>query len=141
MKYTFYLKRFLLVIFLITTTGILNFVNAQEPKTVQIDPLLTKSLGTWEGNLLIDTIKLPIVFKINKNEQQKFVVTLDSPAQNAYNIPLGDLSNEAGQLKINAPSLNGNYVGKFLDDSTLEGTWSQNGASLPLKLIKKREVR
>jgi hypothetical protein len=141
MKNTFNLKRFLIVIFLMVNAGILNFMNAQEPKPVQSDPLFTKSIGTWEGNLLINATQLPIVFKINKSEQQKFVVTLDSPSQNAYDVPLGDLSNEAGQLKIDAPSINGYYIGKFLDASTLEGTWSQNGVSLPLKLIKKKEVQ
>ena len=140
MKNTFNLKRFLLVIFLMVNAGILNFMNAQEPKPVQSDPLFTKSIGTWEGNLLINATQLPIVFKINKSEQQKFVVTLDSPSQNAYDVPLGDLSNEAGQLKIDAPSINGYYIGKFLDASTLEGDWNQNGGSFPLKLIKKKEV-
>jgi hypothetical protein len=141
MKNRFNLKRLLLVIFLMVNTIIFNFMHAQEPKPVQSDPLFTKSIGTWEGNLLIDTTKLPLVFKIKKNEQQKFVVTLDSPSQKGFNFPLGDLSNEAGKLKIDAPSINGYYIGKFLDASTLDGTWSQNGASLPLRLIKKKEVK
>ena len=141
MKYLFNLRRFIVVLFLMAGTGLLNFINAQEPKPVQGDPLFARSIGTWEGNLMIDTIKLPIVFKIKRNEQQIYVVTLDSPAQKAYNVPLGGLSNSAGQLKIDAPSLNGYYVGKFLDASTLEGTWSQNGTSLPLKLIKKKESK
>lgn len=141
MRITINLKRFLLVIFLIANTGILNVMKAQETKPVQNDPFFTKAIGTWEGKLLVNTTELPLVFKIVRNEQQKYVVTLDSPAQNAFNIPLGDLSNEAGQLKIDAPAINGYFTGKFSDASTLEGTWSQNGVSLPLKLVKKKEVK
>ena len=141
MKSIYNLKRFLLAVVVMTFTVIFNSAYAQEPKPDQSDPLFTKSIGTWEGELLIETTKLPIVFKIKKDEQQKFVVTLDSPSQNAYDVPLGNLSNESGQLIINAPSINGYYIGKFIDGSTLEGTWSQNGASLPLKLIKKKEVK
>ncbi len=83
MKDTFNLRRFIVVFFLFVSTGILNFVNSQEPKPVQGDTLFTRSIGTWEVNLLIDKIKLPIVFKITKNEQQIYVVTIDSPSQNA----------------------------------------------------------
>jgi len=141
MKNTLYLLRLLLAVFIMAGTGTFGLVNAQDPKPVQSEPLFNKSVGTWEGSLLIDTIKLPLVFKIMKNEQQKFIVTLDSPSQNAYNVPLGDLSNEAGQLKINAPSIYGYYLGKFSDESTLEGTWSQNGASFPLKLVRKKDIK
>ena len=141
MKNAFRLTGLLLIIFLTVITGISNLVNAQEQKPGQNDPLFTKSVGIWEGKLVVESTELPLIFKIKLNEQKKFVVTLDSPLQNAFDIPLGDLSNETGQLKINAPSINGYYLGKFVDPSTLDGTWTQNGATFPLKLLKKEEAK
>jgi uncharacterized protein len=131
--------RMLTVIFLMSLTG---FVKAQVTNATQNDTLLTKSIGVWEGTLVVDsTMKIPVVFKIKQDEQQKLAVTLDSPSQNAFDIPGGDITNEAGQLKIDCPEINGNYIGKFSNPLTLEGTWTQNGNSLPLTLTKKKDAK
>ena len=141
MKHLFKMTRLSLIITLVVISGEFNFLNAQENITVQNDSLLIKSIGTWEGILEVESTELPVIFKIKKDEQQKFVVTLDSPSQNAFDIPVGGLSNEDGQLKIDVPSINGYYIGKYLNSSTLDGTWYQNGQSLPLKLVKKKDVK
>ncbi|NSW93518.1 MAG: hypothetical protein HPY62_02285 [Bacteroidales bacterium] len=64
-------------------------------------------------------------------------MTLDSPLLNAFDIPLGEISNISGEIKIDAPMLQANYTAKFVNDSTLNGIWSQAGNSFPLKLSKK----
>ena len=100
------------------------------------DPLLVKSIGTWEGALSVQGTEIPLVFKVLKGDQNNLKVTLDSPLQNAFDIPLGGISNTSGEIKIDAPMLQGNYTAKFVNDSTLNGTWYQAGNSFPLKLVK-----
>jgi len=101
------------------------------------DPLLIKSIGTWEGALSVEGTEIPLVFKVLKGDQNILKVTLDSPLQNAFDIPLGGISNTSGEIKIDAPMLQGNYTAKFENDSTLNGTWYQAGNSFPLKLRRK----
>jgi len=101
------------------------------------DPVLIKSIGTWEGALSVQNTEIPLVFKVLKGDQNNLKVTLDSPLQNAFDIPLAGISNTSGEIKIDAPILQGNYTAKFENDSTLNGTWYQAGNSFPLKLSKK----
>jgi hypothetical protein len=37
---------------------------------------------------------------------------------------------------IEFPSINGEYTGTVASDSTINGTWAQNGVTLPLNLKK-----
>lgn len=101
------------------------------------DPLLIKSIGTWEGALSVQGTEIPLVFKVLKGDQDNLRVTLDSPLQNAFDVPLGDISYISGEIKIDATMLQGNYTAKFVNDSTMNGTWFQAGNSFPLKLLKK----
>lgn len=112
-------------------------VLGQNSNSVINDTLLIKSIGTWAGALSVQNTEIPLVFKILKGDQNNFKVTLDSPLQNAFDIPLGEISNTSGEIKIDAPMLQGNYTAKFVNDSTLNGIWSQAGNSFPLKLSKK----
>ena len=109
----------------------------QDSNTGIYDPLLVKSIGSWEGSLSVENTEIPLVFKILKGDQNNLKVTLDSPLQNAFDIPLGEISNASGEIKIDAPMLQGNYTAKFVNDSTLNGIWYQGGNSFPLKLSKK----
>ena len=97
---------------------------------------LVKSIGIWKGSLMFQNTELPMVFKVHDSDQNNLKVTLDSPLQNAYDIPLGEISNTSGEIKIDAPMLQGNYTARFINDSTLNGTWYQAGNSFPLKLVK-----
>ena len=112
-------------------------VLGQNSNSVINDSLLIKSIGTWEGALSVQGTEIPLVFKVLKGDQNNLKVTLDSPLQNAFDIPLGGISNSSGEIKIDAPMLQGNYTAKFENDSTLNGTWYQAGNSFPLKLSKK----
>jgi hypothetical protein len=80
-----------------------------------------KSIGTWEGSLSVQDTEIPLVFKILKGDQNNLKVTLDSPVQNAFDIPLGEISNKSGEIKIDAAMLQANYTAKFDNDSTLNG--------------------
>lgn len=134
MKSTFKTTCFLL--FAAVLSSNLQTIFGQNTDPDISDSLLIRSIGTWKGSLMVQDTELPLVFKVLKSDQNNLNVTLDSPLQNAYDVPLGEISNTGGEIKIDAPMLQGNYTARFINDSTLNGTWYQAGNSFPLKLVK-----
>jgi hypothetical protein len=135
MKNLFKLTGYILFVMILSLST--QTVFGQNSNSVITDSLLIKSIGTWKGALSVQGTEVPLVFKVFKGDQNNLKVTLDSPLQNAFDIPLGGISNISGEIKIDAPMLQGNYTAKYVNDSTLNGTWYQAGNSFPLKLRKK----
>lgn len=99
----------------------------------------SKIVGSWNGSLDVNTIKLRLVFNIKLNEKDSLTATLDSPDQGAKDIPLGSVLVKSDSLIILAPMLLGSYKGVIRNDSTIMGQWTQRGQSLKLD-IKKLKV-
>lgn len=114
-------------VFLILGTGTLK---AQEP-------VIT---GSWLGKLSVGAVQLRIVFNIEINEEGNYKATMDSPDQGAKDIPMGDVSFINDSLSILAPMLRGDYKGVMVNDTSLEGTWTQSGMSYDLDLTKQAGV-
>lgn len=102
-------------------------VNAQE------QPVSTL-LGSWSGKLDVGLMKLTLVLNIEQKDGQ-LMVTLDSPDQGARGIAATKeyLSDDSVAVKV--VMINANYRAK-LNDGKLEGTFTQNGFSLPLVLTR-----
>lgn len=92
--------------------------------------------GSWLGKLSADGTELRVVFNLKLIEKDSLIVTLDSPDQGAKDIPGGKVTLENKKLVIEAPDINGEYTGTVTNDTTLEGTWTQNGGTYPLILKK-----
>ncbi len=88
--------------------------------------------GDWHGYL--KEFQLRIVFHITETENG-LRSTMDSPDQGANGIPVSETRFEDSLLTINAPNLGLTFKGKLIDDA-LEGTFSQGGMQLPLKLTR-----
>jgi pimeloyl-ACP methyl ester carboxylesterase len=89
--------------------------------------------GTWQGTLSIAETELRIVFKIAKGEGGALTATMDSPDQGASDIPVDEVSFEAGRLRLELKALQGVYEGK-LTGGAIDGEWTQGEHSFPLKL-------
>jgi hypothetical protein len=122
-------KYFLIIAVLVMVT---NALNAQDKVKNTILP------GSWMGKLSVDGMELRVVFNLKLVQKDSLTVTLDSPDQNAEGIPAGPVVVENQKVIIKAPGINGQYDGTVMNDSTITGTWSQNGGTLPLD-IKKRK--
>ena len=122
-------KYFLIIALLVTVT---NAMNAQDKVKNTILP------GSWMGKLSVDGTELRVVFNLKLVQKDSLTVTLDSPDQNAKDIPAGPVVVENKKVVIKAPGINGQYDGTVMSDSTITGTWSQNGSTLPMD-IKKRK--
>jgi fermentation-respiration switch protein FrsA (DUF1100 family) len=97
--------------------------------------------GIWLGTLTVPGAELRIVINLSKNADGKLVATLDSPDQGAKGIPVEEVSFVNGHLHLAAKSLNGGYEGNLNSDgSSIDGTWSQNGGSLPLNVKRVDKV-
>jgi hypothetical protein len=122
-------KYFLIIAVLLFLT---NALNAQNKIKNTILP------GSWMGKLTTDNMDLGVVFNLKLVQKDSLTVTLDSPDQNAKDIPAGPVIVENQKVIIKAPGINGEYVGTVTSDSTITGTWSQNGGTLPLNIKKQK---
>lgn len=94
--------------------------------------------GLWLGKISTNGIDLRLVFNLKLNDKDSLTVTLDSPDQGAKDIPLGLVILNEDKLTIQAPLLAGEYKGTITGDSTINGTWTQNGASFTVNLKKQK---
>jgi len=122
-------KYFLIIAVLVMVT---NALNAQDKVKNTILP------GSWMGKLSVDGMELRVVFNLKLVQKDSLTVTLDSPDQNAMDIPAGPVVVENQKVIIKAPGINGQYEGTVISDSTITGTWSQNGGTLPLDIKKQK---
>ena len=122
-------KYFLIIAVLVMVT---NALNAQDKVKNTILP------GSWMGKLSADGMELRVVFNLKLVQKDSLTVTLDSPDQNAKDIPAGPVIVENKKVIIKAPGINGQYEGTVISDSTITGTWSQNGGTLPLDIKKQK---
>jgi len=126
------MKRITLFLFL---SGILaGSVQAQ-------DQINTKSVvGSWLGNLDVNSVTLRIIFNLSLITKDSIVATLDSPDQGARDIKIGPVTLEGKEISIKAPLLLVEYKGTIKNDTLMEGTFKQAGQTMPLNLIKLKKV-
>src|SRR5687767_15652970 len=95
--------------------------------------------GTWLGTLDVGAVKLRVAFKFARDTDGKLAATLDSIDQGAKDIPCESAAFDPadGSVKVGVPAVAGGFEGKLAaDGSTIDGTWTQGGVSLPLVLKK-----
>lgn len=90
--------------------------------------------GAWRGTLSVGPMSLNVVLNLEQTEQG-LTATLDSPDQNAKGIP-ATATIDGDKLTVNVTMLGAKYV-VTVNDSILDGTFSQTGQSFPLRLTRK----
>lgn len=123
---------------LVCSIGALPAAGATEPPP-KADPVV----GTWQGTLPNGMGgEIRVVLKVKRApEGGALSATMDSPDQNASDIPVASIALEGGKVTLDVAAVRGSYEGT-LDPGKLEidGTWKQSGQALPL-LFKKEPVR
>ena len=93
--------------------------------------------GSWEGKLMINPeMGLRLVVNITGSEGEDAVITMDSPDQGAYGIPMQIDFISSDSLNVAVPQLMLKYKGKLEGDS-IKGDFSQGPLNLPLNLKPK----
>ncbi|AXG68382.1 esterase EstD [Kordia sp. SMS9] len=90
--------------------------------------------GTWKGALSIQGMELPIVFNISQTDDG-YTTTLDSPKQNAYDMPTDKTTFAENKLTITYAQIGMEYNATY-EDGAFKGTFNQNGQTFPLELKK-----
>ena len=94
---------------------------------------LAAQTGDFKGSLKLPQGELPLVFHFDQMTGVP-AATMDSPAQGAFDIPIDLLRFFKDSVTLEVRKIQMHYEGHFLNDSVIEGTFSQGGASLPLTL-------
>ncbi len=91
--------------------------------------------GTWQGKLVVSPeAKLKIQFIVSQDADGSYAVILNSPDEGAVkNVKANSVSYASGSLKFEVADLSGSYEG-IVKDGKIEGTWMQEGTSMPLNL-------
>lgn len=99
----------------------------------QVQPT-TELIGSWSGKLDLGVIKLTLVLHLEQADGY-VVVTLDSPDQNAIGIGTFKEFLSDDSLAVKVEQLNLTYRAR-LKEGKLDGTFSQNGLSIPLVMTR-----
>ena len=94
--------------------------------------------GTWSGKLTTSQGELRVVFNI-ESTVSGYTSTLDSPDQNAYGVPVDSTIFKAPVLTIKMTVLGLVYTATLMNQNTFEGTLTQMGKSLELKMTRQED--
>jgi hypothetical protein len=93
--------------------------------------------GDWDGSIETPGGSLHTLFHIRNQPDKTVKATLDSVDQNALGMLMSDIVQKDSSLEMKLRLVAGSYKGAISADGTeLIGEWTQNGATLPLKLKK-----
>lgn len=131
-----------------TITGNVNGPMGSLPVTLKkgeyVPPDYTLSLpqavmdrlqGKWLGKLKAGPRTLTIIFRFELNRGNKYYGYVDSPDQGNTTLKIMKASFDNGQLSLETKFPKARFEGK-LSGNTLDGSWMQGPANLPLSLKK-----
>lgn len=98
--------------------------------------LLNAQTGVWSGALEVGGSKLELEFSFNDDGCQ-----LSVPAQGAKGIRTQLTKPFPGMVSIQIPLIGASYDGLMKSDTLIEGTYRQNGMTLPLRLTPNSKQR
>lgn len=120
----------------VATTAVQDETEAAAPSVVSTPADAAALIGRWEGMIRVGSNSVPVVVRVSENESGRVAVA-DSPSQGARDIPISDLSLDAGVVRFALPMANARFEGSLADDgSAWVGAWFQGTGSVPLILMK-----
>jgi hypothetical protein len=96
------------------------------------------AVGAWQGTLPNGMGgQIRVVLKIRQTAEGAFTATMDSPDQNASDIPVASITVQDRRVSLDVAAVRGSYEGTLdAAKNEIDGTWKQSGQSLPLLLRK-----
>ncbi len=93
-------------------------------------------VGSWMGDLKAGGATLRLVFNVAA-AGGGLSATMDSPDQGAKGIPVSSATAQGDSIRLEVKLAQGLYIGTISSDgASIEGSWSQSGASFPILLKK-----
>lgn len=97
-------------------------------------------VGTWGGKVNMGLTSLRIKIQIEQGDSC-YTATMYSPDQSNKGIPVKSVSYADGVLSLDIPRIKAVYKGRFENDTLIDGTLTQNGAEMALKLTPGEIIR
>jgi fermentation-respiration switch protein FrsA (DUF1100 family) len=111
--------------------------SAQESPIASAEQKTQSIAGDWQGTLEAGGQQLHLVLHIKQSADKTLQATMDSVDQGGGAIPASSVKRDGAKLTIEMKSIGGSFSGAFDKEmTTMDGTWSQGGNSLPLTLKK-----
>ncbi|MBK8101669.1 MAG: VOC family protein [Planctomycetes bacterium] len=86
----------------------------------------------WSGTLDLGSAKLRLLLKLRRGGDG-WLGDLDSPDQNATNLPIASIVRDAAGLRFDMPAIGAAFAGMFAaGGNELAGAWQQRGRTWPL---------
>jgi fermentation-respiration switch protein FrsA (DUF1100 family) len=119
-------------------TLLVAFLGSPAGGSSQSAPQTPPIVGSWTGALTVQGgMQLHVVFHVTAAADGTLSATMDSPDQGAKGIPVSAVKVNGDSVRFEVAVANGAFDGSFAKDhKSIDGTWSQNGATLPLKLAR-----
>jgi hypothetical protein len=95
--------------------------------------------GSWIGAIPVSGIKLHLVFNVKKVDTG-YTATFDSPDQKAFGIGCSSIKVKKDSLFIGIAIIHGSYSGIFAGKDSINGTFQQGAAKLPLGIKRISEA-
>jgi hypothetical protein len=92
-------------------------------------------LGSWTGTIEVPGASVPVVFRFQYNDTDKFSGSFDSPKEKAFDLPISNIEFDGSRLRFALTFAKVLYSGKISKDG-IRGTWSQGGRDIALDLTK-----
>jgi hypothetical protein len=93
--------------------------------------------GAWEGTVEAPTGPVRVIVHLKNQPDHTVKATMDSPDQNAMDLPVSDIVQKGSTLEFQLRIAGGSFRGTLNQEGTqLAGDWTQNGATMPMKLKK-----
>ena len=91
--------------------------------------------GTWQGTLDAGGFTLRVIIHIARDANGIVSATMDSPDQGATGLAVDQVVLEGSTVRLGMPTLGVSYEGTLdAEAGTIDGTWRQGAAALPLVL-------
>lgn len=99
----------------------------------------TAFTGRWRGEIDMQVAKLPLVFNFSEIADGKTIATMDSPQQNAKDIPLDVLYCSQDSISLQCRMIGAIYSGT-VSKGKINGIFSQHGRKFPLSLTPEESL-
>ncbi len=93
--------------------------------------------GTWSGNLSVQDVKLPIVFRISYSDDA-YKAVMDSPQQGAIGLKVESVKYNGGMLSLEVPNLKV-VVSGMVRGQTFTAMFTQGNLQLPIVMTRSDE--
>ncbi len=95
--------------------------------------------GIWEGRLNAGSISLRLNFHFDKQKDNSYSGTMDSPDQGVMGVPCKDVFLNGDSIEVEVKTAIG-MKGMMTNDSIINGVWNQGGKTFPIAMKKVKEL-